>query len=99
MKQINLTKMMKDNSLNYTDEVEVLGMKFIKLKDGNYMIKNSNGIIVDEKEKLQLENRELVLQDIEGCNCQAETTKKISKNKKRIKELDENIKKTKSTKN
>ena len=88
-------------------------MKFIKLKDGNYMIKDSNGIIVDEKEKLQLENRELVLQDIEGCNCQAETTKKITKNKKRIKELmeeeknfipvetydNENIKKTKSTKN
>lgn len=99
MKQINLTKMMSENSLNYTDEVEVLGMKFIKQKDGNYLIKDSNGIIVDEKEKLQYENRELVLQDIKGCNCQAETTKKISKNKKRIKELDEDIKKTKSTKN
>ena len=91
--------MMSENSLDFKEEMEVLGMKFIKLKDGNYMIKNSNGIIVDEKEKLQLENRELVLQDIEGCNCQAETTKKISKNKKRIKELDENIKKTKSAKN
>ena len=105
--------MMRENSLDFIDEVEVLGMKFIKLKDGNYMIKDSNGIIVDEKEKLQLENRELVLQDIEGCNCQAETTKKITKNKKRIKELmeeeknfipvetydNENIKKTKSTKN
>ena len=98
MKQINLTKMMKDNSLDFKEEMEVLGMKFIKLKDGNYMIKDSNGIIVDEKEKLQLENRELVIQDIEGCNCQAETTKKIAKNKKRIKEIDENIKKTKSTK-
>lgn len=90
--------MMKDNSLDFKEEMEVLGMKFIKLKDGNYMIKDSNGIIVDEKEKLQLENRELVIQDIEGCNCQAETTKKIAKNKKRIKEIDENIKKTKSTK-
>ena len=86
MKQINLTKMMKDNSLDFIDEMEVLGMKFIKLKDGNYMIKDSNGIIVDEKEKLQLENRELVLQDIEGCNCQAETTKKISKNKREQKQ-------------
>lgn len=99
MKQINLTKMMRENSLDFIDEMEVLGMKFIKLKDGNYMIKDSNGIIVDEKEKLQLENRELIIKDIEGCNCQAETTKKIAKNKKRIKELDENIKKTKSTKN
>ena len=44
---------------------------------------------VDEKTKLQLENKELVLQDIKGCGCQAEATKKISKNKKRIKEIEE----------
>lgn len=62
-------------------------MEFIKIGK-NYMIKNSNGRIVSEKEKLELENKELILKDIKGCECQKETTKKISKNKKRIKELE-----------
>lgn len=62
-------------------------MEFIK-KGKNYLIKNSNGRVVDEKTKLELENKELVLKDIKSCGCQAETTKKISKNKKRIKELE-----------
>lgn len=88
MKQINLNKFIIDNSLNITDEMEVLGMKFIKLKDGNYMIENSNGLIVSEKEKLELENRELVIKDIESEECQSKTTQKITKNKKRIKELE-----------
>lgn len=61
-------------------------MEFIKIGK-NYMIKNSNGRIVSEKEKLELENKELVLKDITGCECQKETTKKISENKKRIKEI------------
>ena len=61
-------------------------MEFIKVGK-NYMIKNSNGRIVSEKEKLELENKELVLKDITGCDCQKETTKKIAKNKKRIKEI------------
>jgi hypothetical protein len=62
-------------------------MEFIKVRKG-YLIKNSNGRIVSEKEKLELENKELVIKDIEGCNCQQETTKKIKKNKKRIKEIE-----------
>lgn len=67
-------------------------MEFIKLGK-KYLIKNSNGRIVDEKTKLELENKELVLKDITGCECQKETTKKIAKNKKRIKELEiENVK-------
>lgn len=96
MKQINITKMMKDNELDYEERKEILGMEFIKRVDGKYMIKDSNGIIVDEKEKLQLENNELVIEDIE-CNCAKEITKKISKNKKRIEEI-ENIEETKPTK-
>ena len=63
-------------------------MEFIKVGK-NYLIKNGNGRIVSEKEKLQLENNELILKDIKGCGCQQETTKKISKNKKRIKEIEE----------
>lgn len=65
-------------------------MEFIKVGK-NYMVKGSNGRIVSEKEKLQLENEELVLKDITSNNCQEKTTKKIAKNKKRIKEL-ENLK-------
>lgn len=63
-------------------------MEFIK-NGKNYIVKNSNGRVVTEKEKLELENKELILKDITGCNCQQETTKKISKNKKRLKEIEE----------
>ena len=66
-------------------------MEFIKVGK-NYMIKGSNGRIVSEEEKIKLENKELVLRDIKGCECQKETTKKISKNKKRLKEIENNIK-------
>ena len=54
----------------------------------NYLVKNSNGRIVSEKEKIQMENHELILKDITGCNCQKETTKKLSANKKRLKEIE-----------
>lgn len=88
MKKININDFIINNNLNIKEEMEVLGMEFIKV--GNkYMLKNSNGIIVDEKEKLQLENKEMIIKDIESNKCQQETTKKISKNKKRIKELEE----------
>jgi hypothetical protein len=88
MKQINIDDFIKKNDLNATERLEVLGMEFIKVGD-KYMLKGSNGIIVDEKEKLQLENNEMVIKDFESNKCQQETTKKISKNKKRIKEIEE----------
>ena len=62
-------------------------MEFIKIGK-KYLIKNSNGRIVTEKEKLELENHELVLKDIKSP-CAKDITKKISKNKKRIKEIEE----------
>lgn len=62
-------------------------MEFVKVRNG-YLIKGSNGRVISEKEKLELENNELVLKDIKGCECQGKTTKKISKNKKRIKEIE-----------
>lgn len=86
MKQINIDDFIKKNDLNITERLEVLGMEFIKVGD-KYMLKGSNGIIVDEKEKLQLENNEMVIKDFTSNKCQQETTKKISKNKKRIKEI------------
>lgn len=63
-------------------------MEFIKVGK-NYMIKNSNGRIVSEKEKLELENKELIIEDIKSNKCQGKTTQKISKNKKRMKEIAE----------
>jgi hypothetical protein len=74
-------------------------MEFIKVGK-NYMIKNSNGRIVSEKEKLELENKELIIKDITSNECQGKTTQKISKNKKKITALqdkenaDDIIKKT-----
>ena len=98
MKKIDVAKMMKDNELDNIDRREILGMEFIRLVDGNYLVKNSNGRIVSEKEKLQIENKELVLEDIKK-DCAKDITKKISKNKKRIKEIEEDalLKETSST--
>lgn len=62
-------------------------MEFIKVGK-NYMIKNSNGRIVSEKEMLELENNELIIKDFKSNECQGKTTRKIAKNKKRIKEID-----------
>lgn len=88
MKKINFKDLNKRNNYSLFQFLERgLNMEFIKIGK-NYMIKDSNGRIVSEKEKLQLENNELVLNDIKSNNCQEKTTKKISKNKKKIKELE-----------
>ena len=64
-------------------------MEFIKVGK-NYMIKNSNGRIISEKEKLQLETNELIIENEKcGCSC-PEKIKKVNKNKKKIKELENN---------
>lgn len=63
-------------------------MEFIKMGD-KYLIKDSNGIVVDEKQKLELEKNELVIEDVKSNNCQQETTKKIKKIKKQVKEIEE----------
>ena len=75
------------------NERRILGMEFIKRDDGNYIVKDS-GFVVSEKEKLQMENKELVFKDI-SAPCAKNITKEISKNKKRIEELDEDIEETK----
>ena len=62
-------------------------MEFVKVGK-NYLIKNSNGRIVSEKEMLELQNNELVIKDFKSNECQGKTTKKIVKNKKRIKEIE-----------
>ena len=79
-------------------------MEFIKVGK-NYMIKNGNGRIITEKEKLELENKELIIKDIQSNECQGKTTQKLTKNKKRLKKItapqkenaDDIIKETDST--
>lgn len=79
-------------------------MEFIKVGK-NYMIKNGNGRLINEKEKLELENKELIIKDIQSNECQGKTTQKITKNKKRLKKItapqeenaDDIIKETDST--
>ena len=88
MKKININDFIYKNDLYSKERLEVLGMEFIKIGK-NYMLKGSNGIIVSEKEKLQMENNELILKDFSSNNCQQETTKKIAKNKKRIKDIED----------
>ena len=62
-------------------------MEFIKY--GNkYLVKDSPNIVVSEEEKLKLERKELVLKDIESPECQKETTKKIQRINKKIKEIE-----------
>ena len=93
MKKIDFENISKKNDYKIDQFIERgIDMEFIKVGD-KYMIKDSNGYIVDEKEKLKLEKGELVLKDIEGCECQKETTKKISKINKRLKEIDDTNKK------
>lgn len=79
-------------------------MEFIKVGK-NYMIKNGNGRMITEKEKLELENKELIIKDIQSNECQGKTTQKLTKNKKRLKKItalqkenaDETIEETDST--
>lgn len=86
MKKINLKKVILKNDYAVESLVKgVEGMEFIKYGD-KWLIKDTPGIIVSNKEKLQLEKKELVLKDIEGCECQKETTKKISKINKKLKD-------------
>jgi hypothetical protein len=79
-------------------------MEFIKIGK-NYMIKNGNGRLITEKEKLELENKELIIKDIQSNECQGKTTQKLTRNKKRLKKItalqeenaDDIIKETDST--
>ena len=79
-------------------------MEFIKVGK-NYMIKNGNGRMITEKEKLELENKELIIKDIQSNECQGKTTQKLTKNKRRLKKItapqkenaDDIIKETDST--
>lgn len=87
MKKINFEKLRERNDYTIDKFLGGIQMEFTKIGK-NYLIKDSNGRIVSEKEKLLLENKEMILKDIKSNDCQQETTKKIKKNKKRVKEIE-----------
>ena len=62
--------------------------EFIELANNKYLVKDSNGLIVDKKEKLKMEKEELILEDVKSNDCQKNTTRKIKKINKKIKEED-----------
>ena len=76
-------------------------MEFIKLREDRYLIKDSNGLIVSNEEKLKLEKKELIIKDIESNECQGKTTQRIKKIDRELengnKSKSNTIKKTKST--
>ena len=76
-------------------------MQFIKLREDRYLIKDSNGLIVSNKEKLKLEKKELIIKDIESNECQGKTTQSIEKIDRELengnKSKSNTIKKAKST--
>lgn len=63
-------------------------MEFVKIGD-KYLIKDSNGRVVDEKEKLKLEKEGVVMEDVTSNKCQQENTKKLKKITKKIKEIED----------
>lgn len=67
-------------------------MEFIPIGD-KFLIKDSNGTIVDKKEKLKLEKEELIIEDVKA-DCGKEASKKI----KEVENELNSIKKTTKTK-
>lgn len=76
-------------------------MEFIKLREDRYLIKDSNGLIVSNEEKLKLEKKELIIKDIESNECQGKTTQRIQEIDRELengnKSKSNTIKKAKST--
>ena len=90
MKRINIETLDERNEWSLTQFIERgINMEFVKLATDRYMVKGTNGYIVNEKEKLEMEKGELAMKDITSKDCQSETTKKIKKINKRIKEIEE----------
>lgn len=59
-------------------------MEFIKLGKDKYLIKNSNSLVVSEEEKLKLEKKELIIEDIKSDGCQGKVTQKIKEIDKKL---------------
>ena len=73
-------------------------MEFIKIRDDRYLVKDSNGKIVNEKEKKQIEDGILSIKSAACKECHAEnhvkpaaTSKKENKKKKAKVEVVEEV--------
>ena len=88
--------LIKDKYLESSDNME-----FINLREDRYLIKDSNGLIVFNEEKLKLEKKELIIKDIESNECKGKTTQRIEEIDRELengnKSKSNTIKKTKST--
>lgn len=90
-KRINLETISERNDYTVDRFMEGgLKMEFIDIGRGKFLVRNSNGLIVNEKERLEMEKEGLIIKDIKSDTCQKETTKKVSKINKRLKEIEEN---------
>lgn len=90
-KRINLETISIRNDYMIDDFLKGgIDMEFIDIGRGKFLVRNSNGMIVNEKERLELEKRGLAIKDIKSDTCQKETTKKIKKINKRLEEVEAN---------
>lgn len=90
-KRINLETISIRNDYSIDDFLKGgIKMEFINIGRGKYLVRNSNGMIVNEKERLELEKRGLAIKDIKSDTCQKETTKKIKKINKKLEEVEAN---------
>ena len=94
MKKINFNGLREKNEYQIDYFLGGLNMEFIK-KGDNWMIKNSNGRIVTDEEKLKLEKNELILEDMKSNKCQEKTTEKIAEINKELSKKGGKRKKTK----
>lgn len=89
-KRINFETLSKRNDHTIDNFLKEGGieMEFIDIGRGKFLVRNSNGLIVDEKERLEMEKKGLIIKDIKSDTCVGETTKKISKINKKLKEVE-----------
>lgn len=89
MKRIDFETLSKRNDHTIDNFLKGgIEMEFIDMGKGKFLVRNSNGLIVDEKERLEMEKKGLIIKDIKSDTCQKETTKKIRSINKKLKEVE-----------
>lgn len=96
MKKINFENLRERNEYQIDKFLGGIQMEFTRIGK-HYLLKGSNGVVVNEEEKIKLENKELILKDINSNNCQGETTKKIQVNNEKLKTIKKGNKKSGKT--
>lgn len=67
-----------------------ISMEFIDIGRGKFLVRNSNGLVVNEKERLKMEKEGLIIKDITSDTCQEKTTKRIRSINKKLEEVEAN---------